>query len=165
MIVSGFLFDQQTINRLEGLTWVAKEKCSQEGQEVFSQPVFFKTIPEQVDGTQNCIFPLNGTWKFNPDPPNQFWRNPSDYPDWPDISVPGEWVMQGFAVIPNTAAAYFRSFDLPSDWQNKCIILRCDAVYSDADIFLTSHYENERLKLEPGSHVKGSVIAQLTENK
>lgn len=138
MIVSGFLFGQQTMNRLEGLTWVAKENCGMEGQEVYYQPVFFKTVPEQVGSTQNSIFPLNGTWKFNPDPPNQFWSDPSDYPDWPDISVPGEWVMQGFTVNPNTAAAYFRIFDLPSDWQNKCIILRCDAVYSDAEVFINS---------------------------
>ena len=78
---------------------------------------------------------MNGTWQFSPKPYEEFWKQ-KVINNWKDIEVPGEWVVQGFTVEPRERAAYFRKFTIPSDWSNKEIILRCDAVYSDAIIWI-----------------------------
>jgi len=85
-------------------------------------------IPEYVNGIKTTVINLNGTWKFTPDRrQNSLFQN---------IEVPGEWVMQGFAVTPGSYATYLRDIDIPSDWKDKQIKLRCDAVYSECEIFV-----------------------------
>jgi len=80
---------------------------------------------------------LNGIWRFHASPPDGFPDlDPSETGAWDTIEVPGEWAMQGFEVAAGTAAAYLREFELPSSWRNLRTILRCDAVYSDAVIFI-----------------------------
>ena len=85
-------------------------------------------VPNSVDDLQTTVMNLNGTWKFmpgtNPKGPSQ------------NIEVPGEWGMQGFTVNPGTYAEYQREFIIPSDWNDKLIKLRCDAVYSECEIFI-----------------------------
>lgn len=96
-------------------------------------------VPESVKGVNTTVFSLNGTWKFNPDCNNKS--------SWADIEVPGEWVMQGFTVKPGTFAEYSRDFTMPSDWTEKRIKLRCDAVYSECDILINGK--------KAGSHLGG----------
>ena len=80
---------------------------------------------------------LNGLWRFNPAPKETFWQEsaPSDT-GWSDIEVPGEWVMQGFTVEKETAAGYFRTFEVPPNWSGHRVKLRCDAVYSLARVWI-----------------------------
>lgn len=96
-----------------------------------------RPTPTSVDGVQSPLLDLGGTWKFHPAPD---LAKISDVkfqaPEWSDIKVPGQWANQGFDVKPGTAAAYARSFTVPSDWSGKRVILRCDDVYSDATIYL-----------------------------
>ena len=106
-------------------------------QEIFYLPLVFKAVPQLTNGIRKNRINLNGKWKFNPAPSPNFWKE-ADYQNWADISVPGEWVMQGFSVEPNTAAGYYRNFNVPGDWSGNRIILRCDAVYSDAKVFINS---------------------------
>ncbi len=95
-------------------------------------------VPQSVNGCASPVLDLGGTWKFNPAPPAGFQSSPAgaEAAGWADIKVPGEWAMQGFDVKPGTAAAYLRTFTLPNDWAEKCVKLRCDAVYSDATVFI-----------------------------
>ncbi len=79
---------------------------------------------------------LNGTWKFNEAPPADFWKQSKVSAAWSDIEVPGEWVMQGFEVVPETAAGYVRSFEIPKRWGDKQVKLRFDAVFSMADVYV-----------------------------
>ena len=51
-----------------------------------------------VAGVEQPVISLNGTWKFSMDPPENYWENHVDFSDWPDILVPGECQMQGFAI-------------------------------------------------------------------
>ncbi len=109
------------------------------------RPVSFRAIfsprltPRPVRSgplTQTSI-DLNGPWRFHPSPPEDFPRlDASGTFDWDIIEVPGEWAMQGFSVPPDTAAAYWREFSLPEEWKNLRSLLRCDAVYSDAVVYI-----------------------------
>ena len=93
------------------------------------------SVPKEVSGIKQSKIDLNGKWKFNPAPQGSFWKK-YRVNDWKEINVPGEWLMQGFEVEPNSKAAYFKEFNVPADWKNKSIYLRCDAVFSKANIWV-----------------------------
>lgn len=96
-----------------------------------------RPTPTSVDGVKSPLLDLGGTWKFNPAPDlAKIADAGSQSSQWSDIKVPGQWANQGFDVKPGTAAAYARNFTVPADWSGKRVILRCDAVYSDAVIYL-----------------------------
>ncbi len=94
--------------------------------------------PDAVAGVVETSVDLAGTWRFN---------------GAADIQVPGEWVMQGFDVEPGKAATYERSFTVPKDWEGRLIMLRCDAVFSDATVWV-----NDR---EAGKHLGGFTPFEL----
>ncbi len=106
----------------------------QEGVAPGLTPVAFN-----VGGLKNTKIDLGGTWKFK-----ELQQNIGSIKNipasWTDIKVPGEWIMQGFNVKPNTRAACIRSVIIPSEWGNCTIILRCDAVYSDANVWVNGKY-------------------------
>lgn len=93
---------------------------------------------------------LNGRWNFN----DSFSGNLAEVGNrakrWPQIEVPGEWAMQGFEVEPGKAGVYSRSFAVPKTWTNCKIFLRCDAVFSKADLFVNGQ--------SAGSHT-GPMVA------
>jgi beta-galactosidase len=97
---------------------------------------------------------LAGTWKFhyapNPDTlPDKFYAEDFDASGWNEIEVPGDWMMQGYdkpiycnvkMPIPNTppfvpqednpTGLYRRTFDLPTSWQGRRVILYFGGVES-----------------------------------
>ena len=87
---------------------------------------------------------LNGTWEFGLN------RAPHA-----SILVPGCWAVQGFEEpmygnIPADKAStghYRRSFDLPSDWGDKRVLLHFDGVWYSAHVVLNGH--------ELGTHESG----------
>ena len=80
---------------------------------------------------------LNGAWQFHPHPAQDFWKhNGTTASGWNPIEVPGEWTMQGFTVEKETAAGYLRRFQIPQQWSEYRIKLRCDAVYSLATVWI-----------------------------
>ncbi len=110
--------------------------------------------PTSVSSIDKLQVGLNGRWHFNPNPPEDFWSTDAQTStSWADIEVPGEWVMQGFSVEKDTAAGYRRQFTLPPDWKGRRIKLRCDAVYSDAKVWING--------LEAGQHVGGFTPFEL----
>jgi len=93
--------------------------------------------PVAVAGVQSPLQSLNGTWRFNPAPPAGFETfTAAQTKAWAGIQVPGEWVMQGFAVASNAAAAYWREFEIPADWRGQRIKLRFDTAHSDCRVFV-----------------------------
>ncbi len=92
--------------------------------------------PSSVTGAGTLRVDLNGTWQFNPTPPNSFWLHAQDAAAWKTVQVPGEWTMQGFAVDAQTPAAYVRSFAVPPAWRGLNVKLKCDAAFSDATVWV-----------------------------
>lgn len=106
-------------------------------------------LPERVMEER---VPLSGQWWFNPAPEAEFWEKET-VKHWKPIEVPGEWVMQGFEVEKGKAAGYFRTFMVPASWQGKRIKLRCNAIYSDARVYINGQ--------KAGSHLGGFTAFEL----
>ena len=93
--------------------------------------------PVSVAGTDKLQVSLNGTWHFNPNPSKECCKAVAQNGHgWAKLEVPGEWTMQGFTVAKDTAAGYRRHFTIPTGWKGHRIKLRCDAVYSDARVWV-----------------------------
>jgi beta-galactosidase len=103
--------------------------------------------PATVNSLQQIKLDLGGVWKFNPAPQTGFQTSKKIPSGWSDIKVPGEWTMQGFSVKPNIRAGYMKSFSIPNEWKDYSIKLRCDAVFSDAQISINGE--------KAGSHQGG----------
>ncbi len=110
-------------------------------------------VPVKVSKISQPVFPLNGTWKFYPSFHKSFVDTKIKTNRWKDIRVPGEWAMQGFQIKPGTEVTYAREFTLPASWKSKNIMLRCDAIYSKADIWVNGH--------KAGSHLGGMTAFEL----
>lgn len=95
---------------------------------------------------------LNGEWAFNPSPGDAI-RGMENTDNWCSIQVPGEWVMQGFEVEKGEAAGYARTFTLPVSWQGERVKLRCNAVYSDCEVFINGE--------KAGFHLGGFTAFEL----
>jgi len=94
--------------------------------------------PAAVAGVVEPLLDLGGVWRFRVDPGADFNRAASEPTGsgWSDIQVPGQWLQQGFSVEKNMTGIYRRSFAVPGAWAGKRIKLRCDAVYSDAAVWI-----------------------------
>lgn len=94
--------------------------------------------PVAVGGATAPSLDLGGEWRFSPAPPAGFATNPAALPgtNWAPIQVPGQWLQQGFTVVPKTEAAYFRRVTIPSNWAGHRIKLRCDGLYSLATVYV-----------------------------
>lgn len=89
---------------------------------------------------------LAGTWRFCPSTDDNFTGiEPTG--EWSDIQVPGEWVMQGFQVKPRDKAGYIRNIKIPADWRGRRVKLRCNGVYSLAELMVNG--------AAAGSHLGG----------
>ena len=103
-------------------------------------------------GWEKSALKLNGKWMFDPSPEITFWQNP-DLKNCKPIEVPGEWSMQGFKVEKGKKAGYYRTFNISSDWKGKRIKLRCNAIYSEAIVYINGK--------EAGDHIGGFTAFEL----
>ena len=112
---------------------------------IFSSGCKTKTPTEniQVTGVQTPIIPLNGSWKFNMDPPAEFWNNDLDFQGWADIQVPGECQMQGFAIKHDQPFVYKKEFLVPYDYNGKQVRLIFYGVYSYARVWVNGQFVRE----------------------
>lgn len=110
-----------------------------------------------VDGMKSAspyYMCLNGTWKFQYVPkvaerPLDFWEQGFDISGWADITVPGNWELQGFGypfyvgsgygfkknppLIPvdnSPVGSYKRTFTVPANWKNRQVVLHFGSVAS-----------------------------------
>jgi beta-galactosidase len=108
-----------------------------------SKPTAFGSL--RVQGVAEPVISLNGTWKFSMDPPEAFWENGTDFNQWPDIRVPGECQMQGFAIRHDRPYVYKREISVPVDFTGQKVFLVFHGVYSYARVwvngaFIREHY-------------------------
>jgi len=134
------------------------------GQETTHAPLMpFSGLEEALRNRRKesryCLL-LNGTWKFryseNPEQaPAGFHRPEYDADNWPNITVPGDWQMQGFGRaqfrnvhqpfpadpprVPtsyNPTGSYRRTFFIPEGWENRRIFLHFEAVKSASTVWV-----------------------------
>jgi beta-galactosidase len=109
----------------------------------------------QGDRYQSAYFlSLNGNWKFNwvanpADRPQEFFMPGFDVRKWKEVSVPGNWQLQGYDIpiyrnsaypfkknpphIPhenNPVGSYRTEFTVPDAWQDRQVFLLFDGVES-----------------------------------
>ena len=93
-----------------------------------------------IPGIKEPSMSLNGTWKINLMPDNEYWAN-SVIPDtWSDIHVPGECAMQGFKVQYNRPFVYKKQIQIPAGYQGKSVYLGFDGVYSFARVWINGNF-------------------------
>ena len=107
---------------------------------------------------------LNGVWKFHyankpDDRPAGFYKEAYDVSRWTDISVPGNWELQGFGVpiytdeeypfpcdpprIPhddNPVGSYRRSFAVPDEWEGRRVYIHFGSVKSALYLWINGNY-------------------------
>ena len=76
-----------------------------------------------IDGIADPVIDLNGTWKVNINPPETFRDLEILDDSWKDIQVPGECMMQGFAIKHDKPFVYKKSISIPEDFNGKSIIM------------------------------------------
>ncbi|MDP2038632.1 MAG: glycoside hydrolase family 2 TIM barrel-domain containing protein, partial [Ignavibacteria bacterium] len=119
---------------------------------------------------------LNGLWKFNyvekpDDRPKNFYKLDYDVSKWKEISVPGNWQLQGydvpiyvnigytFPINPpfidnswNPVGSYRREFEVPSDWKERQTFIVFDGVEAAAYYWVNGQFvgysEDSRLPNE-----------------
>ncbi len=96
--------------------------------------------PIKIAGVNNPEISLNGKWKFSINPPENFWENSIDFQSWPDIQVPGECQMQGFAIKHDQPYVYKTEFTVPDDYTEKQVQLNFYGVYSYARVWVNGHF-------------------------
>ena len=114
--------------------------------------------PAAVETLRLNQISLNGMWLFHSSPPKDFWTNKEKgATGWKNIQVPGDWTMQGFSVTPNTPAGYMKTVEIPAEWKDGRIKLRCDGVQSDAKIWVNGRFA--------GAHQGGFTAFELDITK
>ena len=100
-----------------------------------------------IDGADTTVLDLMGTWDFSASPTAALLAVlrgsaiPSralaiDTSAWDNITVPGEYTLQGHRVPAGNAVVYHRGVTLPSSWEGLRVKLRCDGVYSEGTILV-----------------------------
>ena len=109
--------------------------------------------PQQVQGVYSPMLSLNGVWKFCEKPGEGFFNDKQTGDTWKNITVPGEWAMQGFKVDSAKFGGYQTTFTLPEDWQGKRVKLRFDGVSSESVVYLNGK--------KVGSHMGGMTPFEI----
>ncbi|GHV58028.1 beta-galactosidase [Bacteroidia bacterium] len=167
--------------------------CKIAGLALFLSSPVFSQIPEwenlaitgiHTEPAHASFYPenkskkLNGTWKFKylPNPlsaPVNFYQQDYDVSSWDNISVPGNWQLQGnydppiftnikypFEPNPpyvpkdvNSTGLYRTSFSLPDDWKEDEIFIRFEGVQSAMYLWVNGH--------KTGYHEDGMLPAEF----
>ena len=107
------------------------------------EKIRWSPLPGTLNGDETEKISLCGTWDFYTEIPESFPEKTNG--NKASIEVPGEWIMQGFEVDTNTFAGYEREFTLPAKWKARRVKLRCEAVYSDCEIFINNKKAGDHL--------------------
>ncbi|GAI75103.1 unnamed protein product, partial [marine sediment metagenome] len=106
-------------------------------------------LPDSVKGVQRPIIDLSGTWKFTQTPVQGFWKNSAEPSGWSDAKVPANLEVLGFDIrgkqggdwFPdrNIENVYKKSISIPQDYQGKKVLLRFEAAFDVARIWVNGH--------------------------
>lgn len=141
-----FSFDRQQVERLEGDVRItanfegSKIEKVLASKDLFFDPIHFRPIPVKVGGLKSNHLLLDGTWRINPNPPEDKRPLPMDSTLWGDVKVPGQWLQQGYDIPQDKPVAMALEFVIPQEWAGHRIFLRFDAVHAGTDYWLNGRY-------------------------
>ncbi|MEX2601758.1 MAG: sugar-binding domain-containing protein, partial [Balneolaceae bacterium] len=112
-------------------------------------------VPVEVSGVHDPVVSLNGTWKFNNNPPENFWRNDVEFDSWYDIRVPAQasFHIAGLTLrrnAPIPSYVYKKVVEIPGEFDGKRVKLRFQGVTGDATVWVNG--------TEAGTHHGGFTI-------
>ncbi len=131
--------------------------------------------------------PLNGRWKFNwarmpSERPVNFYEEGYDVSGWDEITVPGNWELQGYGVpiytdveypfeadCPyihhdyNPVGSYRRDFTIPDSWRGRQVFLHFGAVNSAAYVWVNG--ENVGYSQGSKTPVEFNITGYLREGE
>ena len=81
---------------------------------------------------------LDGVWSFKPYASDSCFNvsESSLMTDWSPMIVPGSWNTENMYFSYVGKACYYTTFELPDNWNLPCSILRFNAVYESAEVYL-----------------------------
>uniref|UniRef100_A0A7C4PJ39 Uncharacterized protein n=1 Tax=Anaerolinea thermolimosa TaxID=229919 RepID=A0A7C4PJ39_9CHLR len=91
-------------------------------------PCDYSIAKKNVEGVKEPVINLNGVWKLNPNPPNEFWSSQVNPSSWFDAQVPCSVEVFGFEILADHEYAYCRTVSIPKEFSNKEVFLRFDGV-------------------------------------
>lgn len=98
-------------------------------------------IPVKTRADSKPVTCLNGTWEINLTPLSEQWNKPEG--NWKKIQVPGEPAMQGYRVANDVEFFYRTTIAIPPSAKNNTTIIRFNAVYSYARVYVNGHFVRE----------------------
>jgi beta-galactosidase len=93
-----------------------------------------------VKDVNKPLISLNGSWEICLAPYDNIIKRISDSIVWNEIKVPGECMMQGYAIKHDQPFTYRKEILIPSDYKGSLIKIRFEGVYSYARIWIDGKY-------------------------
>lgn len=137
--------------------WENPEKISENKESGLCTLIPYADFKKAVEGdryTSHFFHSLNGIWKFNwvqkpADRPIDFYKTDYDAGNWDEISVPGNWQLQGYGIpiylnspYPfkkdpphiqhdyNPVGSFRKEFTVPEGWEARQVFIHFDGVES-----------------------------------
>lgn len=92
-------------------------------------------VPDKVRQDENTIVDLNGIWKLNHFPPDNFFQADCDISSWEEVSVPSHVIHK-----EETEYAYAREIDIPAQWAGQRVVLRFEGANCEARVWCNGKY-------------------------
>ena len=124
-------------------------------------------LPISTIGVAKPVIDLAGAWKFNGEPPAEFWKADIDTSSWSNADMPNEFATLGYRVTPNREYPCRRKIKIPADYSGQLIFIRFDGVYGYARVWINGVYLRDHSggftswDCEITDHVKAGEDADL----
>lgn len=93
-----------------------------------------------IKGVVKPVIDLNGTWEICLNPYELINRTNADSIIWNKIKVPGECMMQGYAIKHDKPFTYRKNFLVPHDYKGNTVKIRFEGVYSYARVWVNGKF-------------------------
>jgi len=107
---------------------------TQKANELLSDRAVLWPIPDTTKQSASPVILLEGPWKVNSAPSENFYEPDTRLDDWTDIMVPFD------ENVPKTSGAYVLDTKIPADWNGQQILLRLEGTSNCADVYCNGHF-------------------------
>lgn len=92
-------------------------------------------IPDRIGMLEKTSVMLNGIWKMNHVPAENFFEADHDISLWEDVEVPTQIVHKG-----DNEYAYAKDIEIPADWVGQRILIRFEGANCEARVWCNGQY-------------------------